>query len=64
LIAKRQLTHFKKVHPDYEAGVRRALEHMTRTKASETAQQQIMPQGLEACTCKEAGALASAGRSV
>jgi catalase len=47
-IAERQLAHFKKVHPDYEAGVRAALEHMTRQKASETAQQQKMPQGAEA----------------
>jgi catalase len=47
-IAERQLGHFKKVHPDYEAGVRAALAHMTRQKASETAQQQKMPQGAEA----------------
>ncbi|MBN9248290.1 MAG: catalase, partial [Hyphomicrobium sp.] len=47
-ITERQLGHFKKVHPDYEAGVRAALEHMTRQKASETAQQQKMPQGAEA----------------
>ena len=47
-IAERQLAHFKKVHPDYEAGVRRELDKMTRAKASETAQQQIMPQGVEA----------------
>jgi catalase len=47
-IAERQLVHFKKVHPDYEAGVRRELAHMTRAKASETAQQQKMPQGVEA----------------
>jgi catalase len=48
VIVERQLAHFNKVHPDYEAGVRRALEEMTRAKASETAQQQIMPQGMQA----------------
>jgi catalase len=37
-----------KVHPDYEAGVRRELDKMTREKASETAQQQKMPQGVQA----------------
>ncbi len=47
-IAERQLAHFKKVHPEYEAGVRAARETMTRAKASETAQQQKMPQGAEA----------------
>jgi catalase len=47
-IAERQLAHFKKVHPDYEAGVRRELANMTRAKAAETAQQQKMPQGVEA----------------
>lgn len=47
-ITERQLAHFKKVHPDYEAGVRTALEHMTRAKASEAAQQQKMPRGAEA----------------
>ncbi len=47
-IVERQLGHFKKAHPDYEAGVRTALEHMTRAKAAETAQQQKMPQGAEA----------------
>jgi catalase len=47
-IAQRQLAHFKKVHPDYESGVRRELEKMTRAKASETAQQQKMPQGVQA----------------
>ncbi|MFA5900951.1 MAG: catalase [Hyphomicrobium sp.] len=47
-IAERQLAHFKKVHPEYEAGVRAAREKMTRAKASETAQQQKMPQGAEA----------------
>ncbi|MET1047956.1 MAG: catalase-related domain-containing protein, partial [Hyphomicrobium sp.] len=47
-IAERQLAHFRKVHPDYETGVRTALEFMTRQKASETAQQQKMPQGAEA----------------
>ena len=47
-IAERQLAHFKKLHPDYEAGVRRELANMTRAKASETAQQQKMPQGVEA----------------
>jgi catalase len=40
--------HFKKVHPDYEAGVRRELAKMTRAKAAETPQQQKMPQGVEA----------------
>ena len=47
-ITERQLAHFKKVHPDYEAGVRRELANMTRAKAAETAQQQKMPQGVEA----------------
>jgi catalase len=47
-IVERQLGHFKKVHPEYEAGVRAALDHMTRSKASETAQQQKMPRGAEA----------------
>lgn len=47
-IVERQPAHFKKVHPEYEAGVRRALAHMTRAKASEIAQQQKMPQGVEA----------------
>jgi catalase len=42
-IQQRQLGHFDKVHPDYGAGVRKALEHMTRRKAAETAQQQKMP---------------------
>jgi len=44
-IVERQLGHFAKVHSDYAAGVRDALDHMTRQKASETAQQQKMPQG-------------------
>ena len=47
-IVERQLAHFKTAHPDYEAGVRRELHNMTRAKASETAQQQKMPQGVEA----------------
>jgi catalase len=47
-IVERQLTHFRRVHPDYEAGVRRELDKMTRAKASEIAQQQKMPQGVEA----------------
>jgi catalase len=47
-IAERQLAHFKKVHPDYEAGVRRELDKMTRAKAAETAQLQKMPQHVEA----------------
>lgn len=38
----------QKVHPDYAAWMRRALGEMTRAKASETAQQQIMPQGMQA----------------
>jgi catalase len=42
-IVERQLGHFHKVHPAYAAGVRKALEHMTRAKAAETAQQQKMP---------------------
>jgi hypothetical protein len=33
-IVERQLAHFKKAHPDYEAGVRRELDKMTRAKAS------------------------------
>ena len=47
-IAERQLAHFKKVHPDYEAGVRAALDKMTRQKASETAQQQMTAAGVAA----------------
>ena len=47
-IVERQLAHFRRVHPDYEAGVRRELDKMTRAKASEIAQQQKMPQGVEA----------------
>ncbi|TCT03263.1 catalase [Aquabacter spiritensis] len=47
-IAERQLGHFDKVHPEYGAGVRAALEAMTREKAAETAQQQKMPQGAAA----------------
>jgi catalase len=46
-ISERQLVHFKKAHPDYEAGVRAALDRMTRAKAAETAQRQ-MPQGSQA----------------
>jgi len=45
VIAERQLALFDQVHPEYGAGVRKALETMTRAKASETAQQQKMPQG-------------------
>jgi catalase len=33
-IVERQLAHFKTVHSDYEAGVRRELDKMTRAKAS------------------------------
>jgi len=40
--------YFKKAHPDYEAGVRAALDHETRARAAETAQQQKMPQGPQA----------------
>ncbi|QTL01965.1 catalase [Aquabacter sp. L1I39] len=47
-IIERQLGHFEKVHPEYGAGVRAALAEMTRSKASETAQQQKMPQGTQA----------------
>jgi catalase len=47
-IVERQLGHFKKVHPDYEAGVRTTLEHMIRAKASETAQQQKVPTDVKA----------------
>jgi catalase len=47
-IVERQLAHFRRVHPDYEAGVRRELDKMTRAKTSEIAQQQKMPQGVEA----------------
>jgi catalase len=47
-IAERELAHFKKAHPDYEAGVRAERDRMTREKASETAQQQKMPQGAQA----------------
>ncbi|MFZ1078256.1 MAG: catalase, partial [Methylovirgula sp.] len=39
-IIDRQIGHFQKVHPDYAAGVREALAHMTKEKAAETAQQQ------------------------
>ena len=47
-ISERQLGHFKKAHPDYEAGVRAALDRLTRAKAAETAQQQKMPRGPQA----------------
>jgi catalase len=47
-IVERQLAHFKKVHPGYEAGVSGALHKMSRGKASEIAQQQIIPRGMEA----------------
>ena len=47
-IAERQLAHFKKAHPDYEAGVRAERDRMTREKASETGQQQKMPKGAQA----------------
>jgi catalase len=47
-ISERQLAHFKKVRPDYETSVRTALDHMTRAKAAENAQQQKMPQGTQA----------------
>ncbi len=47
-IAERQLGHFAKVHPDYAKGVRATLEKMTRERAANTAQQQKMPQGVEA----------------
>jgi catalase len=44
-IADRQIALFTKVHPDYGAGVKAALEHETRAKAAETAQQQKNPAG-------------------
>ena len=47
-IVDRQIAHFNKIHPDYGAGVREALAHMTRREAAETAQQQMMPDGSEA----------------
>jgi catalase len=47
-IIERQLDHLAKVHPEYEAGVRGEVDRMTREKASETAQQQKMPQGMQA----------------
>ncbi|WP_296585107.1 catalase [Xanthobacter sp.] len=42
-IADRQIALFTKVHPEYGAGVKAALEHETRAKAAETAQQQKNP---------------------
>jgi catalase len=47
-IVERQLAHFKKVHPDYEAGVRRELDKMTRVKAAGNAQRQEMLRTVEA----------------
>ncbi len=44
-IADRQIALFTKVHPEYGAGVKAALEHETRAKAAETAQQQKNPAG-------------------
>lgn len=44
-IADRQIALFTKVHPEYGAGVKAALEHETRAKAAETAQQQKNPSG-------------------
>ncbi|WP_374251300.1 catalase [Xanthobacter sp.] len=44
-IADRQIALFTKVHSEYGAGVKAALEHETRTKAAETAQQQKNPAG-------------------
>ena len=44
-IADRQIALFTKVHPEYGAGVKAALEHETRSKAAETAQQQKNPAG-------------------
>ena len=44
-IADRQITLFTKVHPEYGAGVKAALEQETRAKAAETAQQQKNPAG-------------------
>ncbi|MFG1304080.1 catalase [Xanthobacter autotrophicus] len=44
-IADRQIALFSQVDPAYGAGVRAALEHMTRAKAAETAQQQKNPAG-------------------
>ena len=47
-IVERQLAHFKKVHPDYESGVRRELDKMTRVKVAENAQRHEMSQRVEA----------------
>ena len=44
-IADRQIALFTQVHPEYGAGVKAALEHMTLAKAAETAQQQKNPAG-------------------
>ncbi len=44
-IADRQIALFTKVHPEYGAGVKAALEHETRAEAAETAQQQKNPSG-------------------
>ncbi|MFG1299241.1 catalase [Xanthobacter sp. V3C-3] len=44
-IADRQIALFAQVHPEYGAGVKAALEHMTLAKAAETAQQQKNPAG-------------------
>lgn len=44
-IADRQIALFTKVHPEYGGGVKAALEHETRAKAAETAQQQKNPAG-------------------
>ena len=47
-IVERQLGHCEKAHPDHAAGVRAALDKMTRDTASEAAQQQITPHGMQA----------------
>ncbi|MCL4765866.1 MAG: catalase [Hyphomicrobiaceae bacterium] len=39
-IVERQLGHLAKVHPDYAAGVRKAVAAMTKREAAKTAQQQ------------------------
>lgn len=47
-IIDRQLAHFDKVHADYGAGVRNALEGVTKNEASDADRQQGLPHSTEA----------------
>jgi catalase len=41
-IAERQIAHFDKIHPEYGAGVRKALSNVTLDEASDEARQQAV----------------------